>query len=94
MGVGICLEMLQFQARRYVIALGSDWLTHLLTHVPTSYWCKITITRSLEGARDDAIPKRPKCTGNVLSVPTSVLTGSGHPLILVTYCKIQSGLKY
>ena len=75
MDVGICLEMLQFKARCYVITFSSDWLTHLLTHAPTSYWCKITITRSLEGARDDAIPTHPKCTGNVLSIPTSVLTG-------------------
>ena len=63
MNVGICLEMLQFQARHYVIALGADWLTHILKHAPTPHWCKITITRSLEGAT----PACPKCTGNACS---------------------------
>ena len=32
--------MLQFQSRHYVIALNADWLTQILTHAPTSYWCK------------------------------------------------------
>ena len=59
--------MLQFQARDYVIALDSDWSTHVLTHAPTPYWCKLTITRSIEGAKHDAIPKCPKCTGNTPS---------------------------
>ena len=67
MNVGICLEMLQFQARHYVIALGADWLTHILKHVPTPYWCKITITRSLEGASVKATPGCPRCTGNACS---------------------------
>ena len=72
MYVGICLEMLQFQSRHYVIALSADWLTQILKHAPTPHWCKITITRSLEGARYDAIPECPKCTRNAPCVPISV----------------------
>ena len=72
MYVGICLEMLQFQSRHYVIALSADWLTQILKHAPTPYWCKITITRSLEGARYDAFPECPKCTRNASCVPISV----------------------
>ena len=60
MYVGICLEMLQFQSRHYVIALSADWLTQILKHTPTPHWCKKSITRSLEGARDDAIPECPQ----------------------------------
>ena len=67
MNVGICLEMLQFQARHYVIALSADWLTQILKHAPTSHWCKITITRSLEGASVKATLGCPKCTGNACS---------------------------
>ena len=51
--------MLQFQSRHYVIALSADWLTQILKHTTTPHWCKITITRSLEGARYDAIPECP-----------------------------------
>ena len=72
MYVGICLEMLQFQSRHYVIALSADWLTQILKHAPTPHWCKITITRSLEGARYDAIPECPKCTRTAPCVHTSV----------------------
>ena len=36
--VGICLEMLQFQSRHYVIALGADWLKITMDHAIGFDW--------------------------------------------------------